>query len=118
MSIVTVRRVVIGLTFVAVVGLGAVLLLSGSSDTNMIGTVVSALAAVAAVGVAVWAGLPTLGESQVRRSGRAVARGRGSEANTGVLGERDENRRGTVEQTGDAWAAGGGKANTGLSHQT
>jgi hypothetical protein len=104
------RRVSILITCLVVAVLAIVLVVVRWDDASRIATIISALAAVAAVGVAVWAALaPTGARARASKTGAAVARGRGSRANTGVTGPA-----GAAEQTGDARAAEGGSANSGI----
>ena len=100
-----------------VVAVLAVLLVVMRWDSaNKIAVVVSALAAVAAVGVAIWAALPAVSGKGVRvsRTGRATA-GPGGRANSGVSGPAgslpDDM---VVDRTGDADASNGGDANSGI----
>lgn len=98
-----------------VVGVLAVLLVVLKWDeADKVATGASALAGVAAVGVAVWAGWPVAaglrGGVRVSRTGKAKA-GPGGRANTGFSGGGvvpDEVR---VDRTGDAE---GGDANSGV----
>ena len=101
-----------------VVAVLAVLLLVFRWDSaNKIAVVVSALAAVAAVGVAIWAALPATSSGKgirVSRTGRATA-GRGSRANSGLSGPASSLPDNVVvDRTGDADASGGGDANSGI----
>jgi hypothetical protein len=74
-------------------------------------TVIAALAAVAAIGVAVWAAIR--GPAGVRASNTGSATvGPGGTANTGVRGRVDSVK---VNNTGDAKAGRDGEANTGIS---
>lgn len=111
------RRVVIGATAAVVAVLATVLMALRWDDANKVAVVVSALAAVAAVGVAIWAALPTASpgrDVRVSRTGRAKA-GPGGRANSGVAGRTGSIPDGVrVERTGDAEASGGGSANTGV----
>jgi hypothetical protein len=89
----------------------AVLVVLRWDDANKVAVGVSALAAVAAVGVGVWAALPgssSRGRIRVSRTGDAVA-GRAGRANTGVIGKGQGDIR--VDKTGNA---SGGDANTGV----
>ncbi|MCC5582156.1 hypothetical protein IMZ11_41845 [Microtetraspora sp. AC03309] len=84
---------------------------------NKVATAVSALAGLAAVGIAVWAGWP-LGPGgksvHVSKTGCAVTQGSGS-ANAGFAGKANEvPDRLRVDRTGDAKASGGGDANSGI----
>jgi hypothetical protein len=109
------RRVVAAATAVLVAVLLVVLMVLHWNAANKVAVVVSALAAVAAVGVAVWATLPAVrtGGMWASRTGRATA-GPGGRANSGVWGPAgslpDDVR---VDRTGDAEASGG-DANTGV----
>ncbi|ONI75362.1 hypothetical protein ALI144C_40720 [Actinosynnema sp. ALI-1.44] len=102
------------LTCLVVAGLGAWFALAQWDVANRVATVFSALGAVAAVGVAIWAALRSNTGNTVRasRTGDATARGDGS-ANTGV---RVSKATGTVraDRTGKASASDGGSANTGV----
>jgi hypothetical protein len=110
----TARRVVIVLTCVAVAALGAVVTVTRWEYANRIATIASALATVAAVGVAVWAALPGSGAGvRASRTGNATARGRGSRANTGLTGPPASGPA-VADRTGDAEATGGGSATTGV----
>lgn len=108
------RRVVIVLTCVVVAGLGATFALTQWDNANRIATSASALASVAAVGVAVWAGLAA-SRTGVRasRTGKATATGQGSRSNSGVAGSAKLAGPALADRTGDARAAEGGSANSG-----
>jgi len=97
-----------------VAGLGVWFVLAQWDVANRAATVSSALGAVAAVGVAIWAALRGAGGSSVRatRTGNATARREGS-ANTGIRSAKQSGRR-TADRTGDATASDGGSANTGV----
>jgi hypothetical protein len=114
--VVTARRVVIVVTCVVVAGLGVVLALIAWDRLNRIATVVSVLAAVAAIGVGVWAGLPAAGRggARVTSGGMATADGDGSTANSGVTGPASLGAEVVVDGSGDAKATGGGSANSGV----
>lgn len=105
-------RAVLLLTCLVVAALGGWFALARWDDANKVAAIASALGAVAAVGVAVWAALrtSTSGPSViVRRTGRSEARGGGA-ANSGVRGRVRGPVR--VDGTGDA-LADGGDANSG-----
>lgn len=110
-------RVALLITCVIVAGFGGWFAASRWEDTNRVASVVSALAAVAAVGVAVWAAVRT-GKVKtsvtVTKTGKGTARQRG-QANTGVQGSlagaADTLR---VTDSGDATASGDSTANTGV----
>ncbi|MDA3646836.1 hypothetical protein LZ318_40990 [Saccharopolyspora indica] len=105
-------RAVLLLTCLAVAGLGGWFAVARWDDANKVAAFASALGAVAAVGVAIWAALRTSARGpsvRVRRTGRAEARGGGS-ANSGVRGGAAGSAR--AENTGDA-VADGGDANSG-----
>lgn len=122
------RRVVVLVTCTAVAALGAVFAVTRWSEADRIATVVSALAAVAALGVAVWAAFPASGDAgrgsgtgavtglAIWVSGTGDARsGPGGTANTGLTAPAGA-LRGTVgiERTGSADASGGGDSRTGV----
>lgn len=106
-------RIALIVTSVLVAGLGGYLAVAQWEEANRVATVSSALGAVAAVGVAVWAATRTLVGRAVdmTSTGNAVARKRGV-ANTGVRGPVDGTV--TVRNTGDAEATRAGEANTGF----
>lgn len=114
----TMRRVVISVTAGVVTALAVALIVLRWNEANKIAVVASALAAVAAVGVGLWAGLPvmssTRSQARVSRTGQATA-GPSGHANSGVMGTSgslpDDVR---VTKTGDADASDGGDANTGI----
>jgi hypothetical protein len=111
------RRVALSVTFVVVAGLLVWLMMVEWSSASEIATVVSALAAVAAVGVAVWAALPGAGEgggAQASRTGRAVARGKSIAVSGLVVSGRRSSGRFEARRTGDADASGGGEATSGV----
>ena len=96
--------------------LAVLLVLLRWDSANKIAVVVSALATVAAVGVAVWAALPAVSGMGVRvsRTGRATA-GSGGRANSGVFGPAGSLPNDVlVDRTGDADASNGGDANSGI----
>jgi hypothetical protein len=104
------RRMVLLVTVLAVAGLLAWLSVVKWDSASKIATVVCALGAVAAVGVALWAALPAAQWTKdilASRTGKAVARGGGS-ATTGVRapggGSGGPIR---ADRTGDAEADGG-----------
>lgn len=111
----TARQWVLVGTAVLVAGVAVMLIWLRGESANKAATAVSALAA---VGVAVWTGWPTVsaggGRVRVRRAGAATASGAGN-ANTGVVG-----RSGAVpgdlvvDGSGDAKASGEGDANSGI----
>ncbi len=105
-----VGRTVLLLTCLAVVGLGAWFAVARWDDANKIAAFASALGAVAAVGIAIWAALRTSATNHVvvRATGRAEAKRRGS-ANSGVRGAIGSVR---VQDTGCS-VADGGDANSG-----
>ena len=111
------RRVVIIGTAGAVAALAVMLAVVRWDDANKVAVVISALAAVAAIGVGICAapaGASSGGGSRVSRTGRATA-GRGGWANTGVSGPAGSLPAGVrVDRTGDADAPDGGDANTGI----
>lgn len=104
------------LTCVLVAALGSAFAILRWEDANRLATMASALGAVAAVGVAVWAALPGItAGGRARKTGKAAARGRGSRANTGITGSGQLAR---VDCTGEAEAEDGGTANTGVDFRS
>lgn len=105
------------MTAFAVGALAVIFMVSRWNEANKIAVAVSALAAVGAVGVAIWAAIPTGspgGRLRVSRTGRVTA-GMGGRANSGVsapAGLLSGNVQ--VHRTGDADAAQGGDANSGI----
>jgi hypothetical protein len=113
---VSARRWVAMVTAGVVAVLLVLLVLLRWDSANKIGVVVSALAAVAAVGVAIWAAFPAASGMSVRvlRTGRATA-GPGGRANSGVSGPADSFPSDVlVDRSGDADASKGGDANSGI----
>jgi hypothetical protein len=114
---VSAHRIVLTGTAGVVGVLAVVLALLRWDSANKIAVVVSALAAVAAVGVAIWAALPAMSPRQgmrVSRTGGTVA-GLGSPANPEVSGTGDSlpgDLR--VERTEDPEASDGRDASTGI----
>jgi hypothetical protein len=100
-----------------VVAVVAVLLVTlGWDSANKIAVTLSTLATVAAIGVAIWAGLPGVSGKGIRvsRTGRATA-GPGGRANAGVSGPASSLPDNVVvDRTGGADASGGGDANSGI----
>ena len=112
------RRVALLVTFLAVGVLLIGLTVVSWDDASRIATIVSTVAAVAALGVAVWAALPAAaaakGRSRASLTGEAVARGKGSSANAGIIAPADGSGEQEAHRTGRADAADGGQANTGI----
>lgn len=112
-------RVVLIVSAVVVAALGGWFAVARWDDANKVAAILSALGAVAAVGVTVWAALrvpPSRKSLVVSDTGRAVA-GSGGRAITGISGAPDGvDGPVRVERTGDADATGGGDAVTGV-HQ-
>jgi hypothetical protein len=111
------RRVVLLVTVLAVGGLLAWLSVVKWDSASKIATVVCALGAVAAVGVAIWAALPASGLPKgiaASRTGKAAARRDGS-ATSGVRGPAGS-AGGPIraDRTGDAEASDGGDATSGI----
>lgn len=109
-------RVAVVVTCLLVAGLGVWFAVARWDDANKVAAVTSALGAVAAVGVAVWAALRSADPQKsvtVADTGRSTADS-GGKAITGVSGRAD-NVTGPVQvkRTGDAKASGGGDAVTG-----
>src|SRR5690242_15857359 len=99
------RRMVLIATAGVVAVLAILLVVFRWDSANKIAVVVSALAAVAAVGVAIWAALgaePSSKSLRLSRTGRATA-GSGGRANSGVSGPAGSLPDNVVvERTGDA----------------
>lgn len=114
----TARRWVLAGTAVAVAVLATIFVLMQWESANKVATAVSALAGLAAVGVAVWAGWSAAaGDSttlRVIRTGSATASG-GGNSNSGLVGKAGNlPDHLVVNQTGDAKASGNGDANSGI----
>lgn len=106
-----VGRIVLYVTCAVVAGLcGAFALLNWDSAVRW-ATVIAAVAAVAAIGVAVWAAIRGPSGVQASNTGSATA-GPGGKANTGIRGKVDSAK---VTRTGDAKAGKDGEANTGIT---
>lgn len=107
-------RVALVASGVVVAVLAVLFLVLEWDDANKIATSVSALAGVAAVGVAVWAAWPVVAEGRsgvrVSRTGKATA-GPGGRANTGLSAGGSVPDGVRVDRTGDAE---GGDANSGV----
>jgi hypothetical protein len=106
---------VIVVTAAVVVVVAVALAVLRWEDANKLASALSALAGLAAVGVGVWATLPSSSQRLIRasRTGKAIA-GPGGTANTGLSGSGVPVGDVQVDQTGDADASGGGRANTGV----
>lgn len=109
-------RVTLIISCLVVAGLGVWFVVARWDQANKVASAVSALAALAAVGVAIWAALRP---AQSRRAltvsdtGRATAHD-GGRAITGVSGKAsDVDGPVRVERTGDAKVSGNGDAITG-----
>lgn len=111
----TKSRVAVVVTCLAVAALGVWLAVATWDQANKTAVIASALAAVAAVGVAVWAGFRSGGSRSglvARNTGNATA-GPGGRANTGVRGA-GKPRSAEARRTGDARAGRDGDANSGV----
>lgn len=126
------RRVAILVTGVLVAGLAAAFAVSGWEQADRVAAVASALTAVGALGMGVWAalpraqrdtgpdtrpGTPPIGTATAIRTGAATASGPGSTANTGVSGAAATPGPVRANRTGDARASGGGNANSGVDQR-
>jgi hypothetical protein len=117
----TARRLTIIVTCVVIVGLTGWFVLLQWDRASWLATIVAALAAVAAVGVAVWAALrePSSGTKilEARGTGDAVANS-GGDANTGIKAGVDSEVPPAssirAADTGGASATRRGRANTGI----
>ncbi len=112
---VKVRRLVLLTTALVVAGLGTTFALLQWDASSRLATVLSALAAIASIGVAVWAALPGTGHRlHVAHTGAASAAA-GGRANSGVIATAATTGCGIdVSHTGQAQASDGGNANTGV----
>ncbi|MEV4469100.1 hypothetical protein [Nonomuraea sp. NPDC049504] len=112
----TIRKWVLAGTAVVVAAMAVMFAILGWDQADKIGSVASALAGVAAVGVALWAAWPiasSSGSIHVSKTGRATAQS-GGRANTGFSGRVDAvPGQVRVQRTGDA-EADGGDANSGV----
>jgi hypothetical protein len=111
------QRLVLAVSCLVVAALAVLFVVLQWERANKVATVVSCLAAVTAVGVAIWAALPGRGgrvTMKVRDAGRATS-GQGGTASTGIKGPAAQFTGDiSVERTGDADASTGGDANTGI----
>jgi hypothetical protein len=114
-------RIALMVTCVVVAGFGIWFALAKWDQANKVASIASALGAIAAVGVAVWATLRSSSGaggpmSRIRASGtgRATALGTGSSAVSGVRGTAGESGPIKVRNTGDAEAGKGGSAVSGV----
>lgn len=110
------QRVIIGGTGLLVTALAGVFGFLSWDRAGQVASVVAALIAVAALGVAVWAvlsGGSGGGSVRVENTGAATAVGPGSRANTGAVASGDGRGDVSVSGTADARAEDGGSANTG-----
>jgi hypothetical protein len=111
----TTRRVVLLVTCLVVGGLTGWFSVAHWEQANRVATVLAALAAVAAVGVAVWAALPgsTTPAIRVSHTGPATS-GPGGTSTSGLKGPTAWLRGSLeVDHTGEADASRGGDATTG-----
>lgn len=110
----TARRTALLITCLAVAGLGVVFAVVQWELSSRLATLVSALAATAAVGIAIWAALPGATTTvRVTNTGPATSGKRGT-ANSGLTGPTSGLTGGVeVHHTGAADASAGGEANTG-----
>jgi hypothetical protein len=99
---------------VVVAALGVLLSVLQWERAGQIAAVATALAAVAAVGVAVWAALPgAAARVRISNTGKATAR-KGGKATSGLVAAPNQRKEGLeVERTGDAEASDGGEATSG-----
>ncbi|QDN87737.1 hypothetical protein FNV68_21890 [Streptomyces sp. S1D4-23] len=109
------QRVVLGATGLAVAILAGVFSSLSWDRANQVAGIVSALVSILALGAAVWALLSggNGGSVRVANTGTATATGQGSRANTGIVASGGVRGNATVEQTADAQAEDGARANTG-----
>jgi len=104
-------------TCLVVAALAVWLAIAKWDNASKVATSISTLAAVAAVGVgllAAWPGVSSGARARASRTGRAVARDRGT-ATTGITGSvGHESADIRVDRTGDAEASDGGEATSGI----
>jgi len=113
----TKKRIVLIVTCLLVAALGAWLAIVRGKNGEEIATAVSALGAVAAVGVAIWAALRgSQGETSMRVSRTGKATTETGNANSGISIKADTVGSGKAERTGDA-KSGKGHANTGIQQE-
>jgi hypothetical protein len=115
----TKSRVILLLTCLVVAGLGGWFAIARWDEANRVATCSSALASIAAVGVAVWAtfraGKPGV---QIGLSSTGNATAQGGFANSGIdLNVAHDAGNVKVRDTGSARATKGGVANTGFKQQ-
>jgi hypothetical protein len=111
------RRATLLVTCLVVAGLGVWLTMAKWDTASKFTAVISALGAVAAVGVAVWAALagPGLtGGARARRTGKATARENGVAVTGVVVSARKTAAQVEADRTGDADASAGGEATSGV----
>lgn len=110
------RRIVLTVTSLAVAGLGMAFFLLKGDEANRVASIVSALVAVAALGVAVWAALPASRTRVVRVTDTGESRaGAGGTAVSGLTGPAGDGTTAVeVERTGTADATDGGDATSGV----
>jgi hypothetical protein len=110
-------RTVLTVTFLLVAGLGAWFAVARWDEANKVAAILSALGAVAAVGVAVWTALRSMqsgSSTTIQKTGHARADS-GGDANTGLRGKSGRAPLSTrLKRTGDAEATDGGSANSGV----
>lgn len=114
-------RVTLVLTCVVVAGLAGWFAMAKWDQANKVATMMSALGAVAAVGIAIWIALRSspsqsgrAGRIRVANTGGATAMGAGSTAITGVRTNGGDTSSLRVGDTGDAQADSGGNAVSGV----
>nr|WTA70845.1 hypothetical protein OHB51_17515 [Micromonospora sp. NBC_00855] len=108
------RHIVLLITGLLVAVLASAFVVLRWDSADRIATAVSALAGLAAVGVALWAALPTARSGvRARETGAMWARGAGY-ANSGIDAPASDTTPMEVSRTGDATAGDGGQAITGI----
>lgn len=111
------RRLVLPILFAVLALLAAVFAMVKRTDVSLISGVVSALATVAALGLAIHAALPhrmAARSVRVAKTGAASAHGMGSIANSGLTTGLSQSGSMEVGETGSATASQGGRSNTGV----
>ncbi|MEU8419669.1 hypothetical protein AB0C15_02180 [Micromonospora sp. NPDC048835] len=108
------RHVVLVVSGLLVAVLATAFVVLGWDSADRIATAVSALAALAGVGVALWAALPTAQSGvHVGQTGTTRARGTGY-ANSGIDAPAGDATPMEVHRTGDATAGDGAQAISGI----
>jgi len=113
-GLMTGRRAVLAVTCLLLTGVGGIWATMTWQQASQWASVVSALAGLAAVGVAIWVALPgPKSVARASRTGKATVRGIGT-ANTGVMGPASSVAEPAAAERTGAAEVGDGEANTGI----